>query len=74
MKDKIVSISSINTDYYAWGRNCALLGYNRDVTMNVLFYPFGGNISKENEDLFWEGYYENLPKIKLLPIYKEEIY
>ena len=59
MKDKIVSISSINTDYYAWGRNCAFLGYNRDVTMNVL-YPFGGNISKENEDLFWDGYYENL--------------
>lgn len=59
MKDKIVSISSINTDYYAWGRNCAFLRYNRDVTMNVL-YPFGGNISKENEDLFWDGYYENL--------------
>ncbi len=63
MENKIVPISSTNTDYYAWGRNCALLGFNRGVTMNVL-YPFGGTtnpwgISKENEDLFWEGYYYN---------------
>lgn len=78
MKNKIVSISSTNTDYYAWGRNCAFLGYDREGTMNVL-YPYDGminswGISKENEDLFWEGYYENLhyyenknlPKIKIL--------
>lgn len=57
MKNKIVSISSTNTDYYAWGRNCAFLGYDKEVTMNVL-YPWG-KLNKEDEDLFWEGYYYN---------------
>ena len=57
MKNKIVSISDTNTDYYAWGRNCALLGFNKDVTMNVLYS--WGELNKEDEDLFWEGYYYN---------------
>ena len=57
--NKIVPISSINTDFYAWGKNCRLLKYNKENTAKIIedYRLYYLNISAIDYDLFWEGYY-----------------
>lgn len=58
---EIVSINSDNPDYYQWGTNCANLEQDEDLVKRmwenqVLAYA---EITPEESDLFWEGYYNN---------------
>jgi len=56
-KDEIVKISSDNTDYYAWGKNCALLKYDQETTESCLSVE--RYINPDDEDIFWVGYFDN---------------
>lgn len=56
--EKIISIDSKNPDYYAWGKNCAFLGFDETTTEKCLEIEPG--IESRNFDLFWLGYFENV--------------
>ena len=57
MEKQTVPISSLEPDYYNWGRNCAYLGYDEQISENCLnaYDP----PSTENYDWFWMGYFDN---------------
>lgn len=63
MLEGLKPISSINTDYWQWGKNCQILEKSSEeftlltvgdiVDTAIKYY----NATKEDIDLFWEGYY-----------------
>lgn len=60
MDNEIKPIDSNNTDYYQWGRNCKLLGFDIGLTDRIFYaYEESGypKESPEDYDLFWEGYH-----------------
>jgi len=58
----IRSISSVDTDYYLWGRNCKILKYSEIETRKII-ESYETNHSQEDIDLFWEGYHYGLEAI-----------
>lgn len=55
MGEKVISINSTNTDYWQWGRNCAILQFDGKETANII--STDKEITSENYNLFYEGYH-----------------
>jgi hypothetical protein len=55
MEEKVISINSENVDYWQWGRNCAILGYDQEEAENII--ATDREKSYSDYDLFYEGYY-----------------
>lgn len=55
---KVISINSENPNYYSWGRNCKILGFDESTTLNCL--ETEENMTSEDFDSFCEGYYSEL--------------
>ena len=56
MDRKLKSIDTKNPDYYQWGLNCQILGFEQESTLKIL-RRMDKDIEPGNFDLFWEGYY-----------------
>jgi hypothetical protein len=51
----VVSIDTLNPDFYLWGRNCKVMKMEVEKAQDILFGA-EPEPTREQQDLFWEGY------------------
>ena len=60
---EVKSISSKNTDYYQWGKNCAILKISPKIAEEIVNHSDTNKLVPiEDQDMFFEGYYYGLEK------------
>jgi len=58
IKKEVRAINSYNTDWYQWGVNGQILGYDETKTKKILKFGLEHYTgTEEDSNLFWKGYY-----------------
>ena len=61
--NKMKPIFSKNTDYYQWGKNCAILNFSPKRAEKIVNHSDTNKlVTIEDQDMFFEGYYYGLEK------------
>ena len=57
---EVKPISSKNTDFYQWGKNCAILKFSPKRAERIISDYSNELVPIEKQDMFFEGYYYGL--------------